>query len=104
MWINEDTLEQRFGSLPAIHQAETELRLNPHSCGMTDCPARYSEAGDAHFVLVKTGESRYRYQFFLCVHEQFCTGVEEYGDLTECVVTRLQVQAGHEAQRHAKRS
>lgn len=102
MWIIEDTLKQRYGSQPEIQEVDTELRLNPHSSEMTVCPALYWENGDAHFVLVKAGESRYRCQFFYRVHQQYGTGVEEYSDLTECVVTLLQVQADHEAQHKAE--
>ena len=53
-------------------------------------------------MVVKVGEGAYRSQLFYRVHQQFGTGVEEYNDLTECVVTLLQMQAGHEAKRQAE--
>jgi len=102
MWIIHDTLKQRYGKEIEVQEVDTELRLNPHSSELTPCPAVYWEAGDAHFVVVKTGEGRYRCQFFYRVHQQFGTGVEEYNDLTECVVTLLQVQADHDAKRQAE--
>jgi hypothetical protein len=52
-------------------------------------------------VVVKTGDRRYRCQFFYRIHQMYGTGIEEYDDLTECVVTLLQVQADHHAREHA---
>ena len=99
MWIIHDTLKQRYGREMNVEEVETELRLDPHSSSMTTCPAVYWQAGEANFVIVKCGDARYRCQFFYRVHQQFGTGIEEYRDLTECVVTLLQVQADHEADR-----
>ena len=99
MWIIHDTLKQRYGKEVDIQEVDTELRLNPHSSELTPCPARYWQADNTHFIVIKVGEGRYRCQFFYRVHQQFGTGVEEYRDLTECVVTLLQVQADHESGR-----
>ncbi len=44
------------------------------------------------FRVVKTAAERYRCQFFYWVHQMFGTGIEEYDNLTECVVTLLQIQ------------
>jgi hypothetical protein len=52
-------------------------------------------------VVVKTGDRNYRCQFFYRIHQMYGTGVEEYDDLTECMVTLLQVQADHHAHEHA---
>lgn len=99
LWIINDTLKQRYRKEVEVNLVDVELRLNPHSTELTPCPAVYWQDGDAHLLVIKAGEGRYRSQFFYRVHQQFGTGVEEYGDLTECVVTLLQVQADHEAQR-----
>jgi hypothetical protein len=48
-------------------------------------------------IISKTGEDRYRSQFFYRLHQMFSTGIEEYDDITECVVTLLQVQADQAA-------
>lgn len=104
LWIIHDTLKQRYGREIAVEEVDTELRLNPHSSTLTPCPAIYWQAGDANFIITKVGEGRYRSQFFYRVHQQFGTGIEEYRDLTECVVTLLQVQADHEAKRQASQT
>ncbi len=49
-------------------------------------------------AIFKTGERKYRCQFFFRVHQQYGTGVFEYDDLAECTVSLLQAQADHVAQ------
>lgn len=99
MWTVETTLKERYGREVPLEQADIELRLRPGATELTVCPALYWQERGAHFVVVKTGESRYRAQFYYRAHEMYGTGVEEYEDLGECVVTLLRVQADHEAQR-----
>lgn len=99
LWIIDSTLTERYRRSVETQFADTELRLNPNSTSMTDCPAVYWSDGDAHFVIIKSGEGCYRSQFFYRVHQQYGTGIEEYNDLSECVVTLLQVQADHEVNR-----
>jgi len=100
LWIIRSTLEERYGKAPDIQLAETEMRLNPGKTELVPCPTVYWEASDCHFVVVKTGDRHYRCQFFYRIHQMYGTGVEEYDDLTECVVTLLQVQADHHAREH----
>lgn len=45
---------------------------------------------------MKTGERRYRCQFFYSVYEQYGTGISEFHDIGECVTTLLRVQSDHE--------
>ena len=44
---------------------------------------------------------RYRCQFYYRVHQMYGTGEEEYDDLSECMVTLLQVQADYAASQDA---
>ena len=48
--------------------------------------------------MFKTGDRRYRCQFFYKPYKQFSTGVREYGDLGECTVALLQAQADQVAE------
>ena len=93
LWSVKTTLKERFDQNVEIELAEAELRLNPHSSQLTSCPALYWNWDNCNFVISKTGESRYRCQFFYRLHQMFGTGIEEYDDITECIVTLLQVQA-----------
>ncbi|MDH5786182.1 MAG: hypothetical protein OEZ16_11330 [Chromatiales bacterium] len=103
LWIIQDTLKQRYRKEIETDLVDIEMRLNPHSSELTPCPAIYWQDSDgANFVITKVGEGRYRSQFFYRVHQQFGTGVEVYTDLTECVVTLLQVQADHHAKNEAE--
>lgn len=96
LWIVNKTLEERYRRAIELQFADSELRLNPHSTQLTDCPTIFWQDDEGvSFVVVKIGEDRYRCQFFYRVHQQYGTGVEEYDDLTDCIVSLLQVQADH---------
>jgi hypothetical protein len=97
LWIIRTTLEERYGVKIEPQLADTELRLNPFSTELTICPAAYWEHEGCHFIVCKTGEPRYRCQFYYRVHQMYGTGTEEYDDLSECMVTLLQVQADYAA-------
>ena len=99
LWVINSTLEERYGAKVALQFADSEMRLNPHSTELTPCPALFWEHDDASFVIVKVAETRYRTQFFYRVHQQYGTGIEEYDDLTDCIVSILQVQADFMAQK-----
>jgi len=104
LWTVHTTLKERYGRDVEVQLAETEVRLNLHTTDMVPCPAIYWRADDGcHFLVVKTGAERYRCHFFYRVHHMFGTGIEEYDNLTECMVTLLQVQADYAAkQREAE--
>lgn len=97
IWIVKTTLNERYHQDVEIQMVETEIRLRTTDREVTTCPAIYWEFGDCHFVLCKTGERNFRCQFFYRLHQQFNTGIEEFDDITECIVTLLQTQADHEA-------
>ena len=99
LWIIHTTLRERYGAPVEPLLADTELRLNPYSTELVSCPAAYWERDGCHFIVTRTGDSRYRCQFYYRVHEMYSTGVEEYDDLSECVVSLLQVQADYLAER-----
>ena len=58
-------------------------------------PTFYWNERGAHFIVRKTGEGRYRCQFFYSEAEPYGTGKDEYDNLDNCVLTLLQVQADH---------
>ena len=96
-WIVKTTLKERYGQDVELQYADAEIRLNPADRELTTCPVFVWEAEDCHFVIFKTGERRYRCQFFYRGYQQYGTGVHEYDDLTECTVSLLQAQADHMA-------
>ncbi len=99
LWIISTTLEERYGEPLETMLADTELRLNPYSSELSNCPAAYWEKNGCHFVICKTGDKHYRCQFYYRGHEMFSPDVEEFDDLSECMVTLLQVQADHAVNR-----
>ena len=91
-------LFERYGKLVPIQLADSELQLGADPTRLTLCPTLYWSERGAHFILCKTGDGRYRSQFFYSEAEQYGTGHEEYGDIGTCALTLLQVQSDHERQ------
>jgi hypothetical protein len=87
-------LERRYGRATAFECAEAEIDgVSPRTCA-----AAFWEARGAQFVLCKTGESRYRAQFFLG-DAAALGGPGEHEDLADCVNTLLRLQADDERRR-----
>ena len=101
MWTIGTTLKERYGEPVPPELADSELRLDPLSPELTLCPTAFWKHNGCHLLVCKTGETRYRCQFYYGGHEMYGTGVEEFDDLAECMVTLLQVQAEHEASKQA---
>jgi hypothetical protein len=99
LWIIKTTLKERYGEPLEPMLADTELRLSPYSSELSVCPATYWEKDGCHFVVCKTGYQHYRCQFYYRGHEMFSPDIEEFDDLSECMVTLLQVQADHTVNR-----
>ncbi len=97
-------ITERYGNVVPLQTVVAELQLNLLVDELTACPSLTWEERGAHFVIFKTGDSRFRCQFYTTDVEQFGTGKEEYDNLGDCVVTLLQVQADHELQREGIRS
>jgi hypothetical protein len=96
-WIVQTTLRERYGAPVSYALADAEIRLNPADRDVTSCPVIYWEHDGCNFILFKTGDRRYRCQFFFRGFQQYGTGVYEYDDLAECIVSLLQVQADYAA-------
>jgi len=98
-WVIDSALKERYGRTVLIELADSELRLDPATPVLTDCPTVFWSARGCNFLIFKTGEDRYRSQFYYSDDEQFGTGRAEYGELAECVSLLLKLQADHEKQR-----
>jgi len=96
-WVVQTTLRERYGDDVPLQLADAEIRLHASDRELSSCPVVYWERQGCHFVIFKTGERRYRSQFFYRGFQQYGTGVHEYDDLSECIVSLLQVQADYEA-------
>lgn len=94
MWTVKTTLHERYDRDVPIEHAESEIRLQSSDRELTTCPVLFwQDDKNCNFVIMKTGDKKYRCQFFFRVHQQYSTGVPEYDDLTECTVSLLQTQA-----------
>jgi hypothetical protein len=96
-WIIDSTLKERYGHAVELQLADAEIRLMPSDRELSSCPVVYWNEEGCNFIIFKTGDRRYRCQFFYRGYQQYGTGVYEYDDLTECIVSLLQTQADHAA-------
>ncbi len=98
----ESCLKERYGKVVTTQAADVELQRAPGDAQLTACPTLYWAERGAAFVVVKTGEGRWRSMFFYPAElegEQYGAGRPEYDDLAECVTSVLRAQADHEKQR-----
>lgn len=98
--IIRSCLDERWGKDSVDFQVvDVEARLDPSDRELTECPAVYWEQGKCHFVIIKTADNHYRTQFYYGNREQYGTGIHEYNDLGDCVLSLLRLQADHERDR-----
>ena len=98
-WVIESALKERYGHIVQIELADSELKLDPGAPVITVCPTVFWSERGCNFLIFKTGEDRYRSQFFYSDEEHYGTGRDEYDELAECVGLLLKLQADHEKQR-----
>ena len=103
-WVIESALKERYGHIVQIELADSELKLDPGAPVITTCPTVFWSERGCNFLIFKTGEDRYRSQFFYSEEEQYGTGRTEYDELAECVGLLLKLQADHEKQRQGVES
>ncbi len=101
-WVVTSAVKERYGREVVIQDVETEIRLYIDDRELTLCPGLYWNEHACHFVLSKTGDSRYRSMFFYRIRDRFATGREEYDDIGDCVTILLKMQADEEARRNAE--
>lgn len=102
-WTTQTTVDERWGKATVeLHAADVEIRLDPGDTAPTDCPALFWHADDCNFVLMKTGQNRFRCQFFYDKDlQQIGTGITEYDNIVDCAVALLQTQADDKRMRSA---
>ena len=98
-WVIESALKERYGRLVPIELADSDLKLDPDTPVLCACPTVFWSERGCNFLIFKTGENRYRSQFFYADDEQYGSGRVEYEELAECVSLLLKLQADHEKQR-----
>jgi len=98
IWTVESTLKERWGKDNGIEFqfADTDVRLSPSDRETVECPALIWQYEGCNFIIIKTGIQSYRCQFFYRGYQQYGTGVHEYDDIGDCIVSLLQVQSDHQ--------
>jgi len=100
LWTLQSTLEERWGKDSEIELklAETDVRLSPSDRESTECPAVIWSHNGCNFIIMKSGLQNYRCQFFYKGYQQYGTGIREYDDMGDCIISLLQVQSDHTRQ------
>lgn len=93
------TLTERFGMPIPLQAIQAEIQLDLLKEDLTQCPSLSWQMDVCNFVVFKTGDSRFRCQFYYTDAEQFGTDRSEYDSLGDCVIDLLQVQDTHEQER-----
>lgn len=93
------TLAERFGAQIPLQTIQSEIQLDLLKEELTQCPSLTWQVDVCHFVVFKTGDNRFRCQFYYTDAEQFGTATPEYDTLGDCVIDLLQVQSKHEEER-----
>lgn len=98
LWTLEQTLKERWGNDHGIELqfADADIRLSPSDRETAECPAAIWAYKGCNYVIFKTGSKKYRCQFFYRGYQQYGTGVHEYDDMGDCIVSLLQVQADYQ--------
>ena len=97
IWTLESTFKERWGADNGIElqYAEADIRLSPSDRETEACPAVMWSYDGCNYIIFKTGLQNYRCQFFYRGYQQYGTGIHEYDDLGDCIISLLQVQADH---------
>jgi hypothetical protein len=97
--VIRQTLRERYGHEVDMQLVESEIRLHKTDRELTLCPGVYWTEKDCHFIVLKTGQQNYRCRFFYRVSEEYATGIDEYNDILDCIISLLRAEADHESKR-----
>ena len=90
------TLAKRWKSNEIdIQLVDVDVSLSDSALDSIKCPAFYWELDEYRFLLMKTGENKYRPQFFYQDSEEVAAETLEFDDVAECTMALLQLQANH---------
>ena len=89
--IAKDIINQRWRGVD-IDLADVEVSRNSSSESLP-YPAIVWEASKCTFVVIKVDESAYKCIYYYLGTQRFDTGVNEYDDLHDCVLSIMKVQA-----------
>jgi hypothetical protein len=93
------TLVERFGQPIPVQITQSEIQLDLLKEDLTLVPSLTWKEGVCNFVVFKTGDSRFRCQFYYTDTEQFGTDEKEFDNLGDCLLKLLQLQKTHEDER-----
>ncbi|MDH5613214.1 MAG: hypothetical protein OEY66_12255 [Gammaproteobacteria bacterium] len=104
-WAVSTTLKERWPERNIeLQLADVEIRMYPNDRELTECPAIFWQVDEASFIVIKVAERVYRAQFYYRGYQQYGSGVKDFDDIADCLVTMLQVHADREAVRNEEQA
>lgn len=94
LWAVHTTLKERYGKEIETQRADSEVMLGDAD-GMAWCPALFWSAKSANFTIVKLGPKLFRAYFYYHPEYQLGTGIDNYDEIGDCVISVLQVESDH---------
>ena len=99
-WAISTTLKERWPERSIeLQLADVEIRMHPGDRELSECPAIFWQVDEASFIIIKVADRVYRAQFFYRGYQQYGSGVKDFDDIADCLVTMLQVHADRETAR-----
>ena len=95
--IIHSNLNKRYGRAIEVQLADSEVQLDSNSAETKLYPTVFWYVAPVSFVILKLDSTRYRGLFVYGEDEHYGTGVDDYHDLSTCVIQLLQAQADHAA-------
>lgn len=86
-------LTGRYGRDVEIRVTCCEIRVAESDPGPTRCPAVLWQEQGANFLIIKTGDSAFRGQYFRTPKQQHIAGRDSYANLQDCVAALLDAPA-----------
>ena len=95
MAIIQTVVDTRYRCPIPLNLADVEVQLEPSNPARQNCAAVHWLENDANFIVIKTGNERYRGQFFYSPSEIFPAERDEYKQPAECIHSLLKIEANH---------
>ena len=93
MGIIQTVVDTPYRCPTPLNLADVEVQLEPPNPARQNRPAVHWLENGANFIVIKTGDERYRGQFFYRPSEIFTTEQDEYHQLADCIHSLLKIEA-----------
>ena len=87
---------KRYGEETELLLGDSEVQVDPKKDELAACPVIFWNARECNFVIIKTGEDRYRAQYFYSPRDQVNTQQTFFTVVEDCASAILREQSDYE--------